>query len=174
MTVTSGIVQPSQSVGGLQNNPTTQYVQATQLSTVSNTYYFAFQVLTRNAKRRRVAVNGPYGASFTPLDQYVTVSVGVVDSTWFPDTGTVSGSPNDVTTAFVDWRTGANNLATSQANIGVSVSYGADFDSDGQTSYKNGSPSSLGSQGDILIVEVVTGTTAPTAGKLPIYIWEEL
>lgn len=136
----------------LQQNASVSY---TSLDTASTTYYFTFPILTRNARARRVIANGPQGSSaFTPLNQYVSVSVGVLDST------AVNTLPSDIRNLI------ANLVTSAVANVGLSAGYIADWTS---AAYPL-----LAGLGDTLLVEVTTGTTAPTAGELPLYALEVL
>ena len=150
MTVTSGIVQQNQSVGG-------QIVQSVQIITpammTNDSGRIAFQVLNRNAKQRMVVI-GTTLSNYTPLDQSVSVSCTVVDSTWF--------DPNSADASLISWK----NSNTPNAVAGVGTGTAATFGS------AENSP--LAESGDTLLVYTIVGSPAPSTGELPVFITEVL
>ena len=129
---------------------TPQIIPYSDLPAATTTYYFAYPLLHRNARKRMVAFNGLGIGSFTPLNQYVTVTATVVDSSWYSYQQA--------------WRN--PNFPTAVANVGLNQTYGAMF---GSKTYPQ-----LGEIGDTLLVSILTGATEPTAGELPVYAWEVL
>ena len=144
------------SLAPLESVTTTFTLDGSLLTAANTTYYLAFQGLHRNARRRLLTVNTWGNSAGWSTVAYASVAVGITDSSII---GTAAESS-------VIYYTQIRNYYLTGATANIAANYTVQWDS--LTSPQ------VGAAGDTLVVEVITGTTAPSGGTLPVIVQEEV